>query len=135
MWTIQLKEGLKRGNHTIKCYVPVFICLAVKAIHLKLVTNLSTDAFIRAFQRFTPWRGTPIKIYSDNATNFTGANNKFIEQTKLVSSSEFHDKIMTVTVDMGIQWEFSPAVFSHFNGLQEATFKFTKIPLKKSDEN
>ncbi|KAG8177618.1 hypothetical protein JTE90_019645 [Oedothorax gibbosus] len=57
-----------------KAYVALFICLSVKAIHLELLTGLTSTAFISAFRRFTSRRGLCSDIYSDQATNFKGAS-------------------------------------------------------------
>jgi hypothetical protein len=48
--------------------------MVTKAIHLELVTSMTTDAFLAAFQRFTSRRRSCKDIYSDNATNFVGAD-------------------------------------------------------------
>lgn len=40
-----------------KSYVSIFICMATRAIHLELVGDLTADAFIAAFKRFTSRRG------------------------------------------------------------------------------
>ena len=45
--------------------------------------DLSTDYFIIALKRFIARRGRPLRIYSDNGTNFVGAKNallKFLRQ-------------------------------------------------------
>ncbi|GFY22047.1 integrase catalytic domain-containing protein [Trichonephila clavipes] len=38
----------------------------VKAIHLELVSDLTTETFLAALKRFVPRRGRPIEIHSDN---------------------------------------------------------------------
>ncbi|GFV04609.1 integrase catalytic domain-containing protein [Trichonephila clavipes] len=48
----------------------------VKAIHLEIVSDLTTEAFLEALKRFVARRGRPIEIYSDNSRNFVGANNE-----------------------------------------------------------
>ncbi|GFY18419.1 integrase catalytic domain-containing protein [Trichonephila clavipes] len=48
----------------------------VKAIHLELVSDLTTEAFLAALKRFAARRGRPIEIHSDNGGNFVGANNE-----------------------------------------------------------
>ncbi|GFX00888.1 integrase catalytic domain-containing protein [Trichonephila clavipes] len=48
----------------------------VKAIHLELVSDLTTEAFLTALKRFVARRGWPIEIHSDNGRNFVGANNE-----------------------------------------------------------
>jgi len=37
-----VKQGSKQSRTTVKCYVALFVCLSTKAIHLELVSQLST---------------------------------------------------------------------------------------------
>ncbi|XP_047992231.1 uncharacterized protein LOC125230960 isoform X1 [Leguminivora glycinivorella] len=41
-----------RGAILIKAYIVVFVCLAVRAVHLELVTDLTSQGFIAALNRF-----------------------------------------------------------------------------------
>ena len=59
-----------------KCYGLLFTCLMMRAIHIELAGDLSTDDFLLALQRFISCRGTVKIIRSDNGTNFVGANNE-----------------------------------------------------------
>ncbi|XP_048270106.1 uncharacterized protein LOC125386964 [Bombus terrestris] len=43
-----IKERKDRNRRKIKVYVAIFVCLAVKAVHLELVTDLTSEAFIAA---------------------------------------------------------------------------------------
>ncbi|XP_070070402.1 uncharacterized protein Parp1 isoform X6 [Drosophila takahashii] len=65
-----------RGKPPSKAYLAVFICFATKAIHVEVVSALTTDSFIAALKRLIARRGLPSDIFCDNATNFAGANNK-----------------------------------------------------------
>jgi transposase InsO family protein len=73
---ITLKIGHPRSRATNKGYIAVFVCFATKAIHLEVVTSMTTDAFLAALRRFVARRGRPKIIWSDNGTNFQGAANE-----------------------------------------------------------
>ncbi len=68
------KYGFTHKPTVIKTYVCVFVSLSVKAVHLELVSDLTTEAFIAALRRFVARRGHPSLIWSDHGTNFVGAN-------------------------------------------------------------
>ena len=70
---LNLKLGRVRKPTMVKAYVCVFVALSVKAVHLELVSDLTSAAFIACLRRFIARRGKPSKIWSDHGTNFTGA--------------------------------------------------------------
>ena len=63
-----------RGKKPTKAYIALFVCLLTKYCHLKIVSDLSSSAFIPALKRFFARRGLNTDIYSDNDTNFIGAS-------------------------------------------------------------
>ena len=69
-----MKLGNTRKPTMVKVYMCVFVCLAVKAVHLELVTNLTTEAFSACLRRFAAHRGLPSLIMSDHGTNFVWAD-------------------------------------------------------------
>jgi hypothetical protein len=52
------------------CYVALFMCLSTKAIHLELVSELLTEAYLASLRRFIARRRLCNNIYIDNGTNF-----------------------------------------------------------------
>ena len=52
-----------------KSYLALFVCSASKAVHLELVSDLSTAACIAAIRRFVFRRGYLKILYSDNGKN------------------------------------------------------------------
>ncbi|XP_054257148.1 uncharacterized protein LOC128982124 [Macrosteles quadrilineatus] len=56
----------------IKVYLCLFVCFATKAVHLEVVSDLSSEAYIAALTRFISRRGSVKEIHSDCGTNFVG---------------------------------------------------------------
>lgn len=79
---ISIRAWKGRGAKTYKGYLAIFVCLATKAIHLEAVSDLTTQAFLAAFRRFTSRRGVCGQIYSDCGTNFKGAEGELHRMLK-----------------------------------------------------
>lgn len=126
---IKTKKG--RGARLIKSYICVFICLVTKAIHLELVSALSTEEFLSAFRRFISRRGQPLNIYSDNGTNFVGAKSELSELKDFITNDSTHCHITKKLLDYGTSWHFIPARSPHFGGIWEAGVKSVKFHLKR----
>lgn len=118
-----------RGRKCQKSYIAVFVCMAVKAIHLEVVSSLSTKAFIGALKRFCARRGRPTDIYSDNGTTFVGANRELQEWLQFLRQNE--DGISHYLTDNGTNWHFIPPQAPNFGGLWEAGVKSVKFHLKR----
>ena len=74
---------LKYGrNKKIKSWGAVFTCATVRAIHLQILQDLSTEAFLHALRRFAAHHGWPTTIISDNGTSFVGAERELRKLTK-----------------------------------------------------
>ena len=70
---VYIKQGYTRKPVVLKAYVCVFVSLSVKAVHLELVSDLTSESFIACLRRFISRRGKPTLIWSDHGTNFVGA--------------------------------------------------------------
>lgn len=45
---LKIRESKRRGRaHISKAYVALFVCFNTKAVHLELITDLTTEAFMR----------------------------------------------------------------------------------------
>ncbi|XP_055714325.1 uncharacterized protein LOC129808570 [Phlebotomus papatasi] len=102
------------------------------SLHIELVSDLSTGAFIASVRRFAARRGNPSQILCDNATNFVGADRELRE---LFKDSQTQNKIMNIVADQGIEFKFIPPRSPHFGGSWEAAVKSAKHHLHRSVGN
>ena len=83
-----IRKGHVRKPTFIKAFLCIFICFCTKAVHLELVGDMTTEAFIAALEHFISRRGLPLHLYSDNGSNFLGARNQLTELYQLLSSKK-----------------------------------------------
>lgn len=124
-----LKSGPTRNAKLVKAYVCVFVCMSTKALHLELVPDLSTEAFLNALRRFTSRRGLCTDIYSDNGRNFVGCNRYLTELSNFLKNEQNQNEINTKICQLSITWHFNPPYASHFGGIFEAAVKSMKTHL------
>jgi len=109
-----------------KRYILVYTCLTTRALHLEVVESLDSNATLRALSNIFNFRGAPIRICTDNGTNFTGSNN--IMQRY---HTEWNKKLLTRGVIVQpIEWFFSPAKAPHMNGAVERMVGLVKKAMK-----
>ncbi|GBM90861.1 hypothetical protein AVEN_49824-1 [Araneus ventricosus] len=106
----------------MKTYACIFVCFTVKAVHLEMLGDLSSDCFIAAFKGFAVRRGKLVEIFSDCGTNFIGAS----KELKAVCSIE---SVANFLCTNEIVWNFNPPSAPHFGGLWEAAVKSMKFHL------
>ncbi|XP_062713303.1 uncharacterized protein LOC134290245 [Aedes albopictus] len=120
-----LKPIHKRAAPT-KSYLCLFVCFSTKAVHLELVCELSTSAFLAALRRFISRRGRPSHIHSDNGKNFEGAKNELAQLFALLSDAHQANEICSFCASEGITWHLTPPKAPHFGGLWESAIKVAK---------
>ncbi|XP_075979929.1 uncharacterized protein LOC142979055 [Anticarsia gemmatalis] len=98
---IRVKSNKGRGVKTTKGYISLFVCMVTKAVHIEVVSDLSSLSFISALRRMAARRGTPKHIYSDNGTNFVGAN-KILQEDQQQLEQLFNDTFHKEIVEMNI---------------------------------
>lgn len=123
-----VKSALLRRVQTTKGYLCIFVCMATRAVHLELVSDLSTALFLAALHRFVSRRGRCTDIYSDCGTNFVGAKNYLNEVNKLLSSADFANGVSNAH----IRWHLNPPAAPHMGGLWEAAVKSAKTLLYRT---
>ncbi|CAK9799131.1 hypothetical protein ANTPLA_LOCUS1906 [Anthophora plagiata] len=127
-----LKEKKFRNKGKIKSYVAVFVCFTTRAVHLELVTDLTTETCLEAIKRFCARRGKPTNVYSDNATNFIGVKNEILKVRAFFMSNENNTKLSNYFQNEGINWHFIPPRSPHFGGLWEAAVRSFKHHLYRT---
>ena len=126
-----IKYGHVRKPTIVKSYICVFVSLTVKAVHIELVSDLSTEAFLACLRRFISRRGCPSLLWSDHGTNFIGAAREMKDLFKLLKDSRTQDSITNFLSSKSIEWKFIPQRAPHFGGIWEAAVKSTKRHLKR----
>lgn len=91
------------GRRSEKRWVALFTCLTIRAVHLELAQDLSTDACIVCLRSFMSIRGVPIRIRYDNDTNFVGAQ----KELPNAMGSLNQDAIQCVLSSKGVEWMFN----------------------------
>ena len=101
-----------RERSLVKRYGVIFICLAMRTVHIEVAHSMETDSFLMALRRFIARRGQVKEIRSKNGTNFTS------RERVSSGNSSMH----------GITTRFKP-YGSHYGGVWERCIWTTcKVP-------
>ena len=92
----------------------LYTCASSRAVHLDLVPNMSTQAFVRSVKRFTARRGVPRLVVSDNGSAFKS------------------EELKRLLAEYSISWKYNVALAPWWGGFFERLVKSTKRCLKKS---
>ncbi|GFT19036.1 integrase catalytic domain-containing protein [Trichonephila clavipes] len=89
-----------------KIYICVCICFVTRAIHLEIVSDLTSDAINATLKRFMSRRGKCSKICTDNATNFVGVNSQLMVFFKTLNFPD--QNLAAYFTEEDIEWNFIP---------------------------
>ena len=117
---------VRHGRKTEKRYGVLFTCLTTRAVHLEIAHSLDTNSCLMAIRRMIAKRGKPANIWSDNGTNFVGAEKELREAVKRLDGERISDQL---SAD-GVQWHFNPPSSPHFGGVWERLVQSAKRALK-----
>ena len=107
-----------------KVWLCLFTCCVVRAVHLDLVPNLTTPAFLMCLKRFVARRGIPRRMISDNGRTFKGA-------AKVLFSMQKQPEVRQYLLGNQIQWTFNVERAPWWGGIFERMVKSTKRCLRK----
>lgn len=108
---------VKSEAKTEKRWICLFTCLAVRAIHLEVVKDITAEEGIMALRRMMSTRGTPSIITSDNAQYF-----------KLMADILQNP----YCIDKKIKWKFIPQLAPWYGGFYERLIGIVKNCMKKT---
>nr|XP_027224294.1 uncharacterized protein LOC113816404 [Penaeus vannamei] len=120
-WTITTRRT-RGGSANSKRWAILFTCLTTRAIHIELVEEMSSSAFINALKRFEALRGK-VKLYrSDRGTNFVGAT----DSLKIDAVNVEEKKIVDHLYQTGTKWIFNAPHSSHMGGVWERLIRICR---------
>ncbi|XP_073718035.1 uncharacterized protein [Misgurnus anguillicaudatus] len=105
----------KRGRKECKRYGLIFTCLASRAVHLEMLEDMTTDAFINALRCFISLRGAVSHLYCDQGSNFVGAKNELKEALKQCDA----EALKAFLADRQCEFIFNAPSASHAGGVWE----------------
>jgi len=117
---------VKERRSEVKVDGCLFTCLSTRACLLELVDDFSTDHFIMTLNKFIARRGRPQSIYSDNGSNFVGADNELRKCLKQLDE----EGVQNFCAPKEIEWKFQPPNAPHLGGAWERLVQCTEKTLK-----
>lgn len=124
---ITITERYKSRTNKNKCWIAIFVCMVTRAVHIDIVTDCTSAAFIACFERFVARRGHCNKMYSDNGTTFVGAEKEIraaFKEWRAPDSIAHLNRKRT-------KWVFAKPVAPHQGGIYEAAVKSAKFHLRR----
>ena len=91
---------IKQRRSEVKRYGAIFTCMNSRAIHTEVTHSLDSDSFIQALRRIIARRGNIRTIYSDNRSNFIGAD----KELKRAFEEMDNKKIQAFMQEFGGNW-------------------------------
>lgn len=120
---------IKTSEGSKKVWVCLFTCLVIRAVHLEMVLDMSTEEFLLALKRFVSQRGTPVEIISDNALQFRAASSTLDLVWKNMLTSE---DLQNYISNSGIKWTFIVEMAPWMGGYYERLVGLVKRALRKT---
>jgi hypothetical protein len=95
------------------------------------VHDYTSQSFLNALKRMMARRGKVTRVYSDNGTNFVGANRELKEIRDFLRTKDFQNAVVDNLTNDGIEWRFIPPNSPHVGGIWEAGVKSFKNHFKR----
>jgi transposase InsO family protein len=115
---------------TEKRWLLMVSCLASRGIHIEVMHSLTGESALIALNNTCTIRGSPLKIFSDQGTNFKSIATYITEQLPHTNDVRLKAGLSPIS----FKWEFSPAKAPSMNGSIERMIGLLKKGLKKFEE-
>ena len=113
---------IKERRKELKCYGLLFTCMTSRAVHIEMLDDMSTDAFINALRCFIAIRGRVQVLRSDQGTNFLGARNEFEKGMKELDVA----RLKAFMSDCQCEFVMNAPHSSHTGGVWERQIRTAK---------
>ena len=97
------------------------------------MADLSTEAFLGSLKHFAALHGAPTKIYSDNGSNFKGADSELKKLCDHLESTSAQEQLQHWAFTWSCEWHTSPSRAPHFGGHKQTDISRGDIVLLKED--
>jgi len=101
----------------------IYTCAVFRGVYLDIVDSLSSEEFIRSLHKFTCIIGRPRTVFSDNGTNFVGAQSIMKKLNWKKIEKEMHVQ--------SISWRFNPPTAAWWGGWWERLIRSLKVLLRR----
>ncbi|XP_062601577.1 uncharacterized protein LOC134263265 [Saccostrea cucullata] len=115
----------RSGSSSQKRWAILFTCFVTRAIHIEVIEELTSGAFINALRRFIAVRGQVTQFRSDRGTNFVGAVNDLDIDAEFIENGP----VSKFLSDSRIAWKFNPPHAPHMGGAWERLIGVSKKTL------
>lgn len=121
---------VKQGRKVNKRYGLLFTCFSSRAIHVEMLDDMTTDAFISGLRCFIAIRGTVRQIKSDQGSNFIGAKNELKEALKEVNE----ERLAVFLSEKQCDFSMNAPYTSHAGGVWERQIRTVRSILQATIE-
>ena len=108
-----------------KVWMCLFTCCVTHGVHLEIVPDMTAEAFIFCFRRFTSRRGFQCRIVTDNAKTFKA-------EAKTLEAVLKHPEVKCFFSHINVKWTFNLESAPWWGGVFERMVQTTKRCLRKT---